>query len=346
MHERVAIHGGGLAAWACAAALVRRGMEVHVIGAEEARSGGPALVLNDVCLSLLRGLFPSLRVDQLGYPLKARRVCWANDGLKRINTPAIAIRSETLLDALTLEGVERYEEAPTNLDYAWQIYAGRFDEAARRRIRAGSRVILASAVALSDKSMDTCSIESVTGGWLFLTSLSPGKGVVQAMVPRSRDPVGQLDEMLRQSELIGPELQVLGDPEIMLAAPYVVLPVAGDGWLAIGHGAAGLDPIGGEGSPFSLRTALLAAAVIGAVSGGRMSAREGQDHYEHRLTLTVLAHLNGCAKFYSEAFGIDREWLAEIRSTARSHREIVDSVQPPAPQCLRWQLAGDRLQRR
>jgi len=323
-------------------------MEVHLIGAKLGR--GPTLVLNDVCLSLLRELFPSLGIEALGRPLVARRVSWAGEGLKRIVAPALSIQHEVLLDALPLEGVLRYEEVPTDVDYRWRIYAGAgagaSDQVLCERISAGARVVLSSAVALSNEQMNTYSIESVRRGWLLLAPVSPGEGTVQAMVPRPRDPVLQLDEMLRQSKLIGPELQLLGKPTIVAAAPYAVVPVAGEGWLAIGRSAAGLDPIGGEGSPFSLRTALLAAAIIGDVGQARMTAEEGREHYQYRVTLTVLAHLKGCATFYSTAFGDDGPWQEELRQTARAHHEIVDLVKPPAPQELKWTLAGDHLERR
>ena len=83
-------------------------------------------------------------------------------------------------------------------------------------------------------------------------------------------------------------------------------------WIACGTAALAFDPICGDGTAHAVREAVLAAAVIRAISSGE-SAEDIFAHYEARLTAGFHRHLTNCADFYRSG-GTGVWWKNELRA--------------------------------
>jgi len=152
----------------------------------------------------------------------------------------------------------------------WTVCAAPPLPASSLEHRFGSR--LASAVKVEMTSPeDTCWIESVENGWLFLNSgwlLAVGNEAEELLVTSSL-----VREQIRGIEFVSGRFP---------ASPRMVSPLGGDGWIACGSAAMGFDPLCGDGTAHAVREAILAAAVIRASRNG--DVEELLAHYEARLT--------------------------------------------------------------
>jgi hypothetical protein len=119
------------------------------------------------------------------------------------------------------------------------------------------------------------------------------------------------------------------------AAPRLLDDPAAPGRLVVGGGALRLEPIAGTGTAQAVRTAILAAAVIGSAAraGGPYQDR-CRGHYRARLRHVCHGHVLTCARLYAEAFATP-DWADELDAMRRVLR-----VPAPAPTGLRL-VAGD-----
>ena len=106
-----------------------------------------------------------------------------------------------------------------------------------------------------------------------------------------------------------------------------------------------MDPISGEGSPFAIRSGILAAAVVADISEGRIKASAAQRHFADRLAITMLAHLEGSKAFYTEAFGQHIGWKEELRQSGLAHKTITELTQAPQPEALAFCLGRFGLEK-
>jgi len=151
---------------------------------------------------------------------------------------------------------------------------------------------------------DTCWVESLERGWLFLLPKGGGLGSLIAV----GDPVEQL---LESSQLAGPQVRKLGKRVVEFAAyPRILSKLCGDGWLACGTAAMSFDPLCGEGAGNAAREAILACAAVEAIFRGE-PRKEVLAEYSLRLTLGFLRHLENCREFYSGRVG-NQFWSSEL----------------------------------
>ena len=148
-------------------------------------------------------------------------------------------------------------------------------------------------------AQDTCWIESVDAGWLFLLPAGCGRGSLIAVGEMSVD-------YLEESRLVAPQIDSIAGPgDTFTAHPRILDPLCGSDWLACGSVAMGFDPICGEGAGNAVREAILASAVVHKAVI-EPSATEVSAHYSSRLLAGFLRHLNACLKFY--ASGKQGDW--------------------------------------
>jgi len=332
------VRGGGLAACAAALALHARGVPVRLV-APPGTASGPTLVLNDVSLALLRELAPELSIA--GHSLEARQVRWADEPVRRIVSRAVAVPTEHLLEGLLDSVARRLPVATEPAGARWTLYAGPEPPAVGRQHLGGRRQLLA--VTGEWRGDRDYVVESVQDGWLIAFPTATG-AVLQAVLPSAgRDPARQLGHLLRDSQLAR-RVVVDGPPRVFEAAPFARTPLTGDGWISVGRSAARLDPISGEGTPFAIRSVLLAAAVVADVESGRVGRAEALLHYRNRIALTVLAHFKSCAAFYMSAFSAHLGWRDEIRRLSDAHRSLREATTPPAPGGLTLRLGRSGLE--
>jgi flavin-dependent dehydrogenase len=152
-----------------------------------------------------------------------------------------------------------------------------------------------------------CWIESVDAGWLFLM---PGEAHGWLIA------VGDTTErLLAQSRLVGEEIARIEPAQLGFAThPRISDPLCGTGlsgnrWLACGTAALGFDPLCGDGTGNATREAILACAVIAAITDGKADADGALTHYRARLQAGFQRHLEISREFYRT--GGEGDWWAE-----------------------------------
>jgi hypothetical protein len=201
----------------------------------------------------------------------------------------------------------------------WTIYTTRPPSVEQRF---GQRLAQAAAVSLNGPS-DTCWIESLDRGWLFLIPNGPETGwLLNVGAP----------ELLGESKLITKHISELGSISATFSAyPRLMQPLQGDGWLACGSAAMAFDPICGDGTANAVREAILACAVI-------RTGPEALDHYQARLTAGFQRHLALCLSYYQSG-GSSSWWQGE----AAALEVGLARNRPQGP--FRYRLNGFELER-
>lgn len=286
---------------------------VLVDGAETPLTRPSHICINDVAISLLGQFFPGIWRDGTATcrDLEMREVLWGEDAVPRrirqeakvIDASALTNRLFAMLDAAGPSGAA----APVT----WQVNPG---SGGAKLLRTGERAMLTLRVDLA-RPLDPprSLVESLMDGWMFLAPIDADSAILQAMIPKPvADTAARLQAMLDQSSLIAPHVTATGPVLQFPAAPAIRLPIAEEtGQILIGGRGARLDPVSGEGAPFAIRTAILAAAVL--THDGPVA--QAVDLYQRRILTSFLSHLAGCQSFYADAFSGDADWQMELRKS-------------------------------
>ena len=374
---RIAVVGHGLTAYACVAALAQLGygcdllFDLNRFDLARTDFRGPPLVLNDVGKSLLAVLFPDVDFcAPLCYPLSHRWVRWgARTEAELVYQPALALRSRTLLTLLqhsdciqrtAIIDASQLTAAQVTQSYDWIIYASPQQAALVAPTPAcsfvgGQRTMIVAEIVAQPPAVPTsqpaCYIESLKDGWLFYAPCDCQGATLQLCLPAVPDPPRRaLLESVYQSMLIGPLVNDLQTVQCFASAPRLQWPLCGPGWLRVGEAAIKLDPVSGEGTPFALRSAILAAATIDAVLRNSVVQESHQviphdaalNHYQSRLAQSFLAHLQGCVKFYQDAFRLHPAWCDEMNLMVDAGAALSAQVQNTTDN-WRYRLVGFEL---
>jgi hypothetical protein len=335
--QPVLIEGDGIAAECCARLLTDAG--VPCVIAKTSRPKLAAVLLGEQTQYLLRELFPSQAHEPdlfAGFTSIRRRIVRWGQSAQPINLPhlGVVVHEEALLHRLWSR-VPALPPSPPN-HIGWSIFSSRSRTPEVHESSCGTRQAFIAPVRLiPGTEQDTCWVESVTGGWLFLLSLGEGSASLICV----GDP---LDEVLRKSTLIAPCLLELPTQGATAAAyPRMLETLAGSKWLACGTAAMSFDPLCGEGTGNAVREAFLAAAVVRAALA-QGDTEELTAHYVARLRQGFLRHLHLCERFYSSG-GDGDFWSEESNAFKKSIREIEARIanQPPP----RYRLLDRSLER-
>jgi len=357
------VNGGGVAALCCAKLLGDKAWEVTLNVPPHRPS--PTLVLHPLTVHLLDRVFG--RAGELlrgAHRLKRRRVSWGGAPPEVVALDCVVIRGDALTARLlaALEGdAGRFDGGPAGdgareakdsglneSRYDWAVHAGGRVTAALGGAgpvmprRFGERRALVSPARLRKGTDERASwMESTPAGWLFLTPLGGGRAVLQAVVPDPQaSPEGAISGLLRSAKSIGSLVSdVTGPAEVFDCAPRLLESPSGARWIATGRPACAYDPLCGDGTGYSVRGAILTAAVLDAVARGAERARH-LEYYRDRLAHAFYGHLRACHSFYS-AGGFDETWLPEINATADGLRRLGRSLASRGP--LRYGLRGLEL---
>ena len=127
------------------------------------------------------------------------------------------------------------------------------------------------------------------------------------------------------------------------SAPYLNYPTYDSNWLTVGRPLIKLDPISGEGTPFALRSAILAAAVIDGICQNPDRKSALLNHYQHRLLQSFISHLQGCQNYYHSAFASSNTWEKEIGEMAMINQYLSESFSSLTKSNFDYQLVGWKL---
>jgi hypothetical protein len=285
----VLIQGDGIAACCCARLLRANGLDVVL--AKTARSKLPTILVSESTQLLLGDVFKDRELFR-GFPqIRKRIVAWGRQSRTQIIPhSAVAVSEEELLTRLwpkvpACVGLEG--KAP-----GWTIVTSRGSDLLPYDCRFGSRTAFAISVRLKNGAdRDACWIESLDTGWLFLLACGHENGFLLSVG-------GPPELQLEKSRLVEMQIQSLEGPATQFPAyPRILSALHGPGWLACGSAAMAFDPVCGEGASNAAREAILASAVVRAMSKG-LAREDVFAHYSSRLTAGFLRHLEACRDFY------------------------------------------------
>ena len=293
------IRGDGVAAYCCAFLLYKAGFRVDLQPVDRLRL--PLILLGDQAVALIRDVFdrPALFAD--APRIRKRVVAWGKDAAPvALEHSAVVVSEEVLLDAIRPSLAQ-----PGPRDAAWSIFAARPLPEPVKENCFGTRTASALPITLMRTSdAETCWIESLDDGWLFLTPgwlLSVGASA---------------EVLLDRSRLVAAQIADCGQPSGTFPAyARITSPLCGPGWLACGTAAMAFDPICGDGTAHAIREAILASAVIRALDNGG-SPGDLLSHYEARLTAGFQRHLTLCRQFYRSG-GTAELWRSESEAIER-----------------------------
>jgi hypothetical protein len=259
-------------------------------------------MLSDSALALIRDVFDQPDLFRDLPRIQKRVVSWGSspDGIA-LEHSAVVLSEEQLLAGVSSGDRHSTSSSAPN----WTVFTSRPLPPEAEEHGFGTRVARANPVTLSGES-GTCWIESLPNGWLFLIPNSESGGWLLS--------VGTAD--LTESRLIAPQIRELGSAKGEFAAfPRMMNPLCGPGWLSCGSAAMAFDPVCGDGTANAIREAILASAVIHAVSDG--GDQDGLfRHYESRLLAGFQRHLAMSVGFYQSG-GSGEWWQSELAALRR-----------------------------
>ena len=289
--NRVLIRGDGIAARCCEHLLRQAGCEVTADHLDRPRL--PAIMLGGAAVSMMRDVFGRHDLFSNFHAIRKRVVAWG-PGAEPVSLDHSAV---VVSERQLLESVQSVPSRQT--DAEWTVITSRPLPEDTAEHHFGSRIASAVPVALTGPA-DTCWIESLEHGWIFLIPNSEKAGWLLAVG-------GDAEALLAQSRVVARQIAALaGEASRFPAYPRIIEPLCGPDWLACGSAAMAFDPLCGDGTANAVRESILAAAVI----------RTGPDalsHYEARLTAGFQRHLALCVNFYQSA-NTGPWWQTELDS--------------------------------
>ena len=327
----VTIRGYSAAAWCCAHLLSKAGFEPALELSSRARL--PAIMLSEAALTLLRDVFERPDLYRRAHRISRRVVQWGPVAeVSTFEHHAIVVSEAELLSEL--EESPQAPGWPKKHSSDFTIFASRPLPDGSEEHCFGSRTAFAAPVRLKDsRDSASCWIESLDDGWLFLIPNAVESGWLLS--------VGCSPEALEErSRLIAARVASLGEPAgEFSASPRIASPLCGSGWLACGTAGLAFDPICGDGTAHAVREAILAAAVVKAISGGEDEAQLLR-HYEARLVAGFQRHLMTSMDFYRSG-NSGPWWDQELALAGRGLEWCAGRANDLGP--FRYRLSGFEL---
>ncbi len=285
----VKITGEGVAAYCSESLLGRAGY--RVLSSRANRSRLPAIMVSEGTQRLMQDVF-----DQPGLFAGLPRICkrivaWGPLAAPReFSHSAVVLAEKDLLERLRPEPECAAPEQQNGT--AWTIATAQPLPFESELQNFGCRTAVASTVTLQPgSSRNTCWVESLQAGWLFLL---PGREDSGSLLSVGDSP----ESLLLESRLVARQIaETTSTYGSFPCHPRITNPLCGPGWLACGTAGVAFDPLCGDGTGNAIREAILASAVVQSVChGGNEAALLA--HYQSRLLAGFSKHLMQCDDYY------------------------------------------------
>jgi hypothetical protein len=323
------IRGSGVAVRCVARLLEMQGLPWTI--AATARGRGPAVLLSDQALALMRDVLGEPQMLTRQRRIHRRVVTWGGQPPVSVDHGAVVLAEGELDEVLAIDG-----EAPASATHELTIHAAAPFPGSDLHMFGSRRAMAAEVTLLREEDFDACWVEAVESGWLFMIPTRGGAGWLLAVG-------GDCEEMLAQSSSLAARIRVTHlSAGAFETAPRMIERLAGPGWLACGTEAIAFDPICGDGTAQAVREAVLAAALAHALAQGE-DPEALATHYHSILLAAMRRHLRLCAQFYASG-GSGPWWRAQQAALADGFEWCTARLaQQPEP---RFELRGMALARR
>lgn len=303
MSVLIPVEGDGIAS-VCVARLLRDA-DIPCLSERQQRPKVAAILLSHATQHLLRTIFPTTTTQDDVFdgflPIRQRIVLWG-DAKEAVTLPHVGlVAPEDVLLKRLWNQIDSCNEKPVAAPFQWQIRT----LATQSVMRFGHRHAHIAAAQLRSSAPDnTCWVESVHDGWLFLLPLGEARATLMAV---GNEP----NALLQNSRLISNQLDSVSSVSALIpAAPQLATVLAKPGGIACGSAAMNFDPLCGEGAGNAVREAFLAVAIVRAsLQGHPVDALI--KHYEDRLRLGFARHLEICLQFYQSG-GTGTFWKEQV----------------------------------
>lgn len=262
-------------------------------------------MLSEQTQLLIRDVFGSQSLFEGAAKITKRVVAWGDSAAPVVLPHSGLIMPEsTLLDRLWPLVAAKNGSCPDSS--AWRVIASQSALTDVSRHQFGSRMAATYSIEFREgSSSESCWVESVKEGWLFLIPCGENRGSLISVG-------GSAEVLLAESRLVASEINELGDSTGSFPAhPRIVAPLGSSGWIACGTAAVAFDPIAGEGAGNALREGILASAIIRAAAEGA-NVEDLLAHYSNRVLRGFLRHMQECCRFYKSVNG--PWWQSEAES--------------------------------
>lgn len=328
----VLIQGEGIAASCCARLLIEAGLPFTV--APRPRLKLPAVMLSETTQKLLRDVFDRDDLFNGLLQIRKRVVMWGE--VPRLTTlphSAVVVSESELLTRIHQQ--LEYREDPNRAEPEWTVFASAPLPPPSTETHFGLRPAAASPVKLKRESdCETCWIESLESGWLFLLPTGTETGWLLSVG-------GPVDALVGMSRLIKEHIDGLGPSQGTFAShPRIASPLSEPGWLACGTAALAFDPLCGDGAGNAVREAILGAAMLGAIVNG-FDLDSLIAHYHSRLIAGFERHVALCLQFYQSG-GSGGWWADQAESCRRGLAWCSEQLSEKPP--FRYRLNGFALE--
>jgi len=294
MTRSLEIRGSGLAAQACATLLQRFGWETNIPGF--GKPAVPYLVINSLAKHLLEEVFEisAPYIHEISRRLVGH---YHSPKITSVEEPAFVIAA-SLLERWPAFGKARKSQAPA----AWRIFAGALPPEGTLISPGARNGWIFEGHCCAGEYSRSAIFESLPEGWLFWAPVSNSTGFIQMVVPFFPEAPGQLcRDLMKHSRMIHCRNIEIGN---MLAGPFhcgaaIHSQLAGDNWIASGTSALRFDPISGDGTGTSLRSAILACAALRATA--QFPPELCLQYYRTRLRAAFQKHIQACEALYQQA---------------------------------------------
>lgn len=308
MLPKVEIRGDSIAAQACCALLRRFGWDVNTpqYGSPQV----PYIVINSVTAGLIKDIFAVNACSLGSYEISRRLVVThSTEAISTVIEPALLIHSAA---ALRFLGAAAPISPSAYQDSAWRLFAGEHPPQGQLVYSGNRAAWVFEASRCSEVAFRTAIFEFIPEGWLFWAPLDARKGFLQLVLPRTQEDVTETCRLALKHTRILKHAIALGGCSAgpLPAAAALHSHLTGPGWIATGASALRYDPVSGDGTGASLRSAILACATLRACVT-ESDPRSYLEHYKQRLILAFQRHLMNCALLY-ENVGLSGIWTPEI----------------------------------